>query len=255
MKNILHIAGKELRTYFSSPLAYVIMFVFLVISGYMFVVSLQFFMTAYMMYARNPGMLDRLNVNEMVVRPLMHNLSVVLLFAAPVYTMRLIAEEKRLQTIELLLTSPLTSLQIALGKYLGGVVLFAIMLLFTAPVPITLLMYGRPDAGPLALSYLGLFLVGSMLLAVGLLASSFTKSQLIAALVGFGLLLMLWLIGWAGESLGGTSGEVLTYLSVTSHLDDLTKGVFDTSHVVYFLSAILLCLVVSQQMIDAHRWR
>lgn len=255
MKNIAHIAGRELRSYFSSPLAYAVSGIFLFISGYLFVVSLKFFLTYYMLASRNPAMLDRLNINEMILRPLMHNLSIVLLFIMPILTMRLVSEEKRHRTIELLMTSPISTFEIAAGKYLGGVGLLLIMLLLTAPFPVTLLVYGRPDLGPLILSYAGILLIGSAFLAVGLVASSLTGSQIVAALLTFGFLLMFWLLGWAGEAVGGVVGDVLNHLAFSEHLDDLTKGVFDTKHVIYFLSLILLGVGVSQQLIDAHRWR
>lgn len=255
MKNVLHIAGREMRAYFSSPLAYAVSGVFMLISGYLFAVSLKFFLTYYFLASRNPQMLEQLNINEMILRPLMHNLSIVMLFIMPILTMRLVSEEKRHQTIELLMTSPLTTFQIALGKYLGGLGLFTVMVLLTLPFPATLLIYGRPDPAPMALAYLGFYLIGATFLAVGLVASSVTKNQIIAALMGFGLLLLLWLLNWAGEAISGPIGEVLNHLSISEHLEDLTKGVFDSKHVIYFLTMIFTGIVVSQQAIDAHRWR
>jgi ABC-2 type transport system permease protein len=170
-------------------------------------------------------------------------------------TMRTYAEEKRSGTIELLLTSPLTDFEIIMGKFLGALGLFAVMLAVTM-IPISLLfMFGRPEWKPLATAYLGLLLLGGCFIAVGLFISSLTKNQIVASMVTFAVFLFLWVITWVGSALGPTAEKLATYLSIIDHLDDFTKGVIDTSHLVYYVSFIAFGLFLTAKSVDSERWR
>jgi ABC-2 type transport system permease protein len=173
----------------------------------------------------------------------------------PMITMRTYSEEKRSGTIELLLTSPLTDVQIIFGKFLGAMGLFAAMLVVTMIDVAILFRLGNPEWKPVATGYLGLLLMGGCFLSVGLLISSLTKNQIVAAFVTFAVFLMLWVVDWFADSAGPVAREVLTNLSITRHLDDFTRGVIDTKHIVYYLSFITFGLFLTAKSVDAERWR
>jgi ABC-2 type transport system permease protein len=197
-----------------------------------------------------------ININEYMIRPLFGNTGVIMLFVLPMITMRSYAEEKRSGTIELLLSSPLTDMQIILGKFLGAVTLFAMMLGVTA-IPMSFLFYyGEPELAPVLSGYLGLSLMGASFISIGLLISSATKNQVVAGMITFAVLLLFWVISWLGDpASGSTSSQVLAYLSVLDHFDDFSKGVIDTSHLVYYLSFITLGLFLTAKSVDSVRWR
>ena len=259
MKNILALFQKELRSYFTSPIAYAVVMVFLLISGYFFYGILSSFVEFAMraafqaQYYRMP--MPKLNVNELAIRPLFQNLSVIFIFLLPMITMRLFAEEQRSGTIELLYTSPITRTQIMLGKYLAALALYVIMILLTAIHQSFFFIYGNPEPGPVLSAYLGIFLLGGSFLSLGLLISSLTENQIIAAVVGFGILLLLWAIGWVADFVGPGVGQVLSYLSVFNHFDDFAKGVIDTGNIVFYLSFIFLGLFLTYRSLESNRWR
>jgi ABC-2 type transport system permease protein len=255
VSNILAIASKELRSYFNSPIAYAVIGFFAFAFGFMFWVFLRGFVDQSMRMSMG-GMGGTVNVNQMMIRPLVMQISVIVLFMLPMVTMRAYAEEKRSGTMELLLTAPLTDLQIILGKFLGAVVLYAAMLAVTLPCMAVLFAYGNPDWQPVATSYLGLFLLGSSFIAFGLFISSLTQNQIIAGVLTFVLLLMLLLVGWLRDVI--TSPAVLTVISALSifeHFDDFTKGVLDTKHLVYYVSVISFGLFLTARSVDGERWR
>jgi len=173
----------------------------------------------------------------------------------PMITMRTYAEEKRSGTIELLLTSPLTDVQIILGKFLGAMGLFAAMLLVTMLDIAILFRLGNPEWKPIVTGYLGLLLMGGCFISVGLLISSLTKNQIVAGFMTFAVFLLLWVINWFGEGSGPTGRAVLSFLSITEHLDDFTRGIIDTKHVVYYLSFITFGLFLTAKSVDSERWR
>ena len=182
-------------------------------------------------------------------------LSVVFLFLLPLITMRTYAEEKRSGTIELLLTSPLTDVQIVAGKFLGAMALYGAMLLVTCVHFGLLFAFGTPEWKPLLTAYLGLLLFGGCFIAVGLFISSLTRNQIIAGAATFGVFLLLWVIDWIGQSMGPSGEAVLKYLSMTEHLDDFVKGVIDTKHLVYYVSFITFGLFLTVKSVDSERWR
>jgi len=254
MRNVAAIARRELGAYFASPIAYAVIAMFALVYGYFFISLLSFFVQQSMQMGAM-GMGGPVNVNQQLIRFLLQNAAVVVLFVLPMITMRTYAEEKRTGTIELLLTSPVSDVEIILGKFAGALGLYTVMLAVTLLHVGVLFAFGDPEWKPIATGYLGLWLLGSCFIAVGLLISSLTRNQIIAGAVTFGVFLLLWVIDWIGGGLGPTTQAVLGYLSITSHLDDFTKGVIDTKHVVFYLSFITFGLFLTAKAVDSERWR
>jgi ABC-2 type transport system permease protein len=201
------------------------------------------------------GMGGNLNINQMLIAPMLTNATVVILFIMPMITMRTYSEEKRSGTIELLLTSPLTDTQIILGKFLGAMGLYAAMLAVTLIHIGILFLYGNPEWKPVMTGYLGLLLMGGSFLSVGLFISSLTKNQIVAGMATFAVFLMLWVINWIGSFVGPTAQAILSQLSIVDHFDDFAKGVLDTKHLVYYLSFISFGLFLTAKSVDSERWR
>jgi len=254
MSNILAIARKELNSYFASPIAYVVIGAFALIFGLFYVSLLNWFVQQSMQMGQM-GMGGPVNVNQQMIRLLLQNTAVVILFVLPMVTMRSYAEEKRTGTMELLLTSPVTDFEILMGKFLGALALYACMLVVTFVHLALLFKFGNPDWRPIAAGYLGLLLLGASFISVGLLMSSLTRNQIVAGMVTFGLVLLLWIVDWIGSFAGPTVESVVSYLSITGHLDDFAKGVIDTKHVVYYLSFITFGLFLTAKSVDSERWR
>jgi ABC-2 type transport system permease protein len=183
-------------------------------------------------------------------------MSVIMLLTLPMLTMRLLAEEKKVKTVELLMTSPISIIDILLGKYLAAILIFALMLLFTGFMPVLMNLYGDLQWGPILAGYLGLIMLGGVFLSFGLLASSLTENQIIAGFVGFGLTLLLWLMGWASQGAGDTAlAPVFTYLSVGEHFDNFVKGLIDTGDLVYLLSLTTVGLFLTHRVLESQRWK
>lgn len=254
MRNVLAIAGRELRSYFASPIAYVVVGLFALLFGYFFYAILVFFSEQSMRMGMMGGPAS-LNVNQMMLRPLLLNTSVILLFVLPMLTMRSFSEEKRSGTFELLLTTPLTDWQIVFGKFLGAMALYALMLAISLLDIALLFWYGNPEWKPIATGYLGLLLMGGCFIALGLFISSLTKNQIVASVITFSAFLMLWVINWIGESAGPVTRQILSALSITEHFEDFVKGVLDTRHVIYYLSFITFGLFLTAKSVDSERWR
>jgi ABC-2 type transport system permease protein len=252
-RNILAIAGKELRSYFASPIAYVIIGLFALLFGWFFYVYLHVFVEQSQRMAMMGG--GNVNVNEQMIRGVLQNAAVIILFVMPMITMRTYSEEKRSGTIELLLTSPLTDFEIIVGKFLGAMGLFCAMLLVTMLDIAILFRLGNPEWRPIAAGYLGLLLMGGCFISVGLLISSLTKNQIVAGFMTFAVFLMLWVINWLADSSGPTGQAVLSFLSITDHFDDFTKGIIDTKHLAYYLSFITFGLFLTAKSVDSERWR
>ena len=255
MNNVLAIAQKELRSYFVSPIAYVVIGLFAVLFAVFFTSSLSFVLRVSLQASMMQGA-PPININEYMIRPLFGNTGVIMLFVLPMITMRSYAEEKRSGTIELLLSSPLTDWQIILGKFFGALTLFALMLAVTGIHMSFLFWYGDPELAPVVSGYLGLFLMGASFISIGLLISSATKNQIVAGMVTFAALLLFWVISWVGDpSSGSVTSQVLAYLSILDHFDDFSKGVIDTSHLTYYLSFITFGLFLTAKSVDSVRWR
>lgn len=255
MSNILAIAHKELKSYFASPIAYVVIGFFVALYGYFYAVMLAFFQRASLQMGQmGMGGPQAANVNEMMIRPLMQNVLILVLFIMPMVTMRTYAEEKRAGTIELLLTSPLTDWQIVLGKFLGAMTLYAITLAVTFVHMGILFIYGSPEWKPIATAYLGLLLFGGCFISVGMFISSLTKNQIIAGMATFGVFLFLWVINWIGSFYPSTE-RLTNYLSVVQHAEDFWKGIIDTTHLIYYASFMAFGLFLTAKSVDTERWR
>ncbi len=255
MRNVMTIAHKELKGYFASPVAYVVIGFSAILFGWFFINLLFYFDRTSMQAGAGFGGPQSVNVNEMLISPLFLNVSVILLFTLPLITMRTYAEEKRSGTIELLLTSPLTDLQIVMGKFLGSLVLYGAMLAVTLVHMGFLFAFGNPEWRPIASGYLGLLLMGSCFLSLGLFISSLTRNQIIAGMVTFAVFLLFWVINWIASFTGPTMQIVLNYLSITEHLHDFARGVIDTKHLVYYVSFIVFSLFLTVRAVDSERWR
>ena len=255
MGNIVAIAQKELRAYFASPIAWVILGLFALLFGYFFYAFLVLFVRQSMQMGQMGMGPQTVNVNLYMIRPLLQNATVIMLFVLPMITMRTYSEEKRSGTMELLLTSPVTDLQIIVGKFLGALALYAAMLLVTAVYVSLLFVYGSPEWRPVLTGYLGLLLLGGCFISVGLLVSSMTRNQIVAGMATFGVFLMLWVIGWIADFSGPTTRTVVSYLSITEHFDDFAKGIIDTKHLVYYASFMAFGLFLTMKSVDSERWR
>ncbi len=260
MRNVLTIIGKELRSYFVSPVAYVVLTGFLLLGGWFFFNLLSRFsllLTLYLQFQGGQGAeaANRLNLNDYVISPLMHNLSIVLVILVPMITMRAYAEEKKEGTYELLLTSPVRTGEIVLGKFLASFLFVCLMIGLTGIYPAILLAFGNPELGVIAAGYLGLLLLATAFVTVGLLTSSFTENQIIAAVSGLVATLLLYIIGWPADTAGNVLGPLLRYLSVTEHFAEMVKGLIDTRDLVYFASLIALALFLTQRSVESLRWR
>ena len=255
MRNVLAIAQKELKSYFASPIAYIVIGLFALFYGYFFAVYLQVFLRDSMSMGQMGMGPQAMNVNQQMLRPVLQNVTVLLLFVLPAITMRTYAEERRSGTIELLLTSPVSDVQIVLGKFLGALALYAVMMSVTLVHNGALYAFGSPEWKPILTSYLGLMLLGGGFLSLGLFISTLTTNQIIAYIATFSAFLMLWVISWIGSFSSGMFTDVTAYLSIIEHFDDFTKGVIDTTHVIYYLSLITFGLFLTARSVDTERWR
>jgi ABC-2 type transport system permease protein len=237
VKNIRIIAGKEFRGYLNSPMAYVIICIFLLGAGWFF--------TSY---------LKSISYNDTTIKGFLDNAYILLLLFAAVITMRSLAEEKKMGTWELLLTSPIKDIDVIMGKFLGGLGILAVMLILTMYYPLLLIILGDPDMGPIWTSYLGLLLLGSSALAIGIFASSLTSNQIIAAVVSGGILFALWFVGNGANLVPTAIGQVLSYISLSYHFSGFSIGIVDTRSIIYFLSITVLFLYSAIRSLETGRW-
>jgi ABC-2 type transport system permease protein len=255
MNNILAIAHKELKSYFSTPIAYIVIGFFALLFGYFFYAMLVIFNQQSAQFGGAEG--GAVDINQQLIRPLFLNASVILLFVLPLITMRTYSEEKRSGTIELLLTSPVTDVEIILGKFLGAMALYAAMLAITVIHMLVLFSYAnpKPEWTVPVIGYVGLLLMGGCFISVGLLISSLTKNQIVSGMVTFAVFLLLWVINWIASFTGPTTQSVLNYLSITDHFDDFTRGILDTKHLIYYFSVMSFGLFLTARSVDTERWK
>jgi ABC-2 type transport system permease protein len=254
MRNVIVIFKKELKSYFASPIAYLLLTIFAVIFGFFFYSATRFFvMQGMQMQMMGRGM--PMDVNEYVIRPLLSNASVIGLFLIPMITMRLYAEEKRSGTIELLMTSPVRDLEIVLGKWLAALVLYTAILGVSGINLGILFAFGRPDWKPILVGFLGLLLQGGCLLAIGTFISTLTRNQIIAGGATFAVCLMLWVLDWVSAYDQSAWGKVISYLSVVTHFEPFSKGVIDTKDVIFYVSMIFFGLFLTARSVESLRWR
>jgi ABC-2 type transport system permease protein len=247
--------AKELRSYFVSPVVYVVGAVFLLIVGLLAYIYIVFTGVQAIQLMQVQGQ-AQINLNDLVFRNLFSSIRFVLLIVLPILTMRLFAEEKKLRTFEFLMTSPISLNEIVAGKFVSVFLLFLGLLGLTGLIPLTLALFSDFDWYPVLTGYLGLLLLGALFISVGALASALTENQIVAAFVSFGLLLFFWLLSAVGSLLGDTAaGQVISYLSFMEHYDHLVRGLVDTRDLVYFVSALTLMLFLTHRVVDSTRWK
>jgi ABC-2 type transport system permease protein len=255
MLNSYPIFKKEVGSYFLSPVAYVVITIFLVLSGYFFYSSVAYYSLISMQAIQNPYMVSGLNLTEDLISPVFANIGIIAMLIIPMLTMRLFSEEKKSGTIELLFTYPLKDIDILLGKF------FAATVVYLTPIAVTLLyivfIRNLTDLplGPVFAGYLGLILMGTAFIALGILVSSTTENQIVAAIITFGLLLLLWVIGWASSFTGPLVGKILTEISLVKHFQNFSKGVIDISDVIFYLSFTFYSLFLTCRVLESKRWR
>lgn len=256
LRNVSAIAEKEFRHYFGSPIAYVALFVWALLFGIFFSVIFGVFLDEsvdgrMMQY----GM--KLSLNDRVIRPVLQNMAVIALFITPMLTMRLFAEEKRQGTMELLATSPLTDLDIILGKFVAATGLFVLMLLAGMLNLVHIFAYASnpPEWMPVLSGVLCLLLSGMASIALGCFVSTVTRNQIVAGLLSFCLAIVLWTLGWFDDPMGGVVMKVVTYLGLTTHMEDMTKGILDLKDVVFYLSFTFFGLFLCHRSLESQRWR
>jgi gliding motility-associated transport system permease protein len=235
LRATLAIVERELRAYFLSPVGYAMLTVFLLLSAVFFYLPLS--------------------LGEGSLRAFIYNVVIILIITLPALTMRLISEERRSGTIEILMTAPVTDAQVVMGKYLGSLGFYAVMLLATLQFPIALEIVSDPDRGPIITGYIGLLLFGGTFVAIGLLVSALTKSQVTAAFVTVGVLLLMLLLDWFSGSGTGWLAEIVNQVGMRRHLENFAKGIIDTRDVLYYLSVIALCLMLSTRALASWKWR
>ena len=254
MSSVLLICQKELKSYFASPIAYLLMAFFGLIFGFgLYTATRDVMRFSFQMQMQGQSM--PMNLNQQVITPLLGFGSTISLFLIPMITMRLFAEEKKSGTIELLLTSPVTDWQIILGKWLGAMLLYVCILAMSMVNLALLFAWGKPDIRPVLVAYLGLLLQGGCLLAIGAFISTTTRNQIIAGGVTFFVCLMLWLLNWFTSFDSGTTASVINYLSIVTHFDNFSKGVIETKDVIFYLSMIFFGLFITSRAMESLRWR
>jgi ABC-2 type transport system permease protein len=259
MRNIFVIAEREIKAYFTSPIAYVVLTLFILLSGFFFTVILGNIAQSASMRAMQSAQTGQLpppaDMPGDVSRAFLGVVSSIMLFLFPMITMSLFSEEKKRGTIELLLTAPITDLQVVLGKVLAASAFYVVLLLSTAVNVAVLYMYSSPASGPILTAYLGLFLYGLAVVAIGMFISTLTENQIIAAVLSFAVVLFFWVIDAVGRNAGENVKAVLSYLSLGGHLNDFLMGVVSTSHIIFYLSLLLIGLFLTYRSLDSLRWR
>jgi ABC-2 type transport system permease protein len=240
MRRIQAVAWKEMQIYFTSPMGYIVGMIYLAINGVFFVQDLG------------------LPFPEASLSNVFQGATIILIMLAPALTMRLLAEERKLGTVELLLTAPVRDWEVVAGKYLAGLAFLLALVAVSGYYVLLLFVFASPDPGPIYVGYLGLVLYGAAALAVGLLASALTSNQIVAAVVAMGILLVLYFTDFAAGAVGGGQGlaaTVIGEMSTKAHFDDFARGVLDTKHVAYFLLLSAVFLFLTVRALEARRWR
>ncbi len=255
MKNMLPIYKKEIKSYLYSPIAYVVAFMFLLISGYFFyflVYNYAEFSTATM---RMQYMDYELNPSELIFNPLISNIAIVLIFLIPLLTMKVFAEEKKHGTIELLFTYPVTDWEIIMGKFLALLTIYFIMIAFTFLYPLILSKLAEIEVGVVLSGYIGIILFGMACIATGLFASSLTENQIIAASITFGILLLLGLLPWSANVSNQTLQNIFNQISLLKHIENATKGIISTRDIIYYFNYSFVFLFFTARVLESRRWR
>lgn len=259
MKSAYWIAKREMGSFFNSPIIYIVTTVFLVLYSFLFFAILSEFSQLSMQAAPQAAQIQQaggtVNANEMVIVPSLANMSVILLFIIPLVTMRSFAEERKNKTFSLLLSSPVHLRDIIAGKFLSCVGVIAFMIALSSYSVAFVVVLGQPETGPIVSGYVGLLLMAGCYISMGVLASSLTDNQIVAAALGFGLALLMWVLRVPAQ-MGDTGiGSILDYISLGSHLESFLKGVIDSADLAYYLSFIAFMLFLTYRVLDSRRWR
>lgn len=254
MINFWAVFKRELKVYFSSPIAYAVIFIFLVVAGYFFASSVSYYSLMSYQAARNPYM-AQMNFTDMVLSPFFGNVSVIMLLMLPALTMRLFAEEKKSGTYELLFSYPVRETEVLLGKFCAALFVFMVMVGLTGFYQLLLWNMGLAEPGVALSGYLGLFLLGAAFISLGILVSSLTENQIIAAVISFGLLLLFWVIGWSAAAAAPPYSGFFEYISLIKHLVSFAKGVIDTADIAYYLCFTFFFLFLTLRSLESKRWR
>ena len=254
MRNVFTICGREVKAYFTSPIAYLLMGLFGLITGFMFYSATAYFISVSTQQQMS-GQSSPMNIGDFVIAPLLGNAGVIGLFLVPLISMRLFAEEKRSGTIELLLTSPIGDWEIILGKWLGAMVMYLAIIAMTAINIGLLFAWSTPDWRPILTGYLGLILQGATVLAIGTFISTTTRNQIIAGGATFAICLLLWVLSWVSNYSDTWYGKAIAYCSILTHIEPFSKGIVDTKDVLFYLSAIFLGLFLTARSLESLRWR
>lgn len=260
MKGIIAIYRREMGSYFVSPLAYIVIGLFLLVSGFFFYNylgdAIRYSMTLQMQAMRSGGP-SQFDVPSAVIRGFFSTLSFVFLFLLPMLTMGIYAEERKRGTMELLMTSPLTEFQIVFGKFLAALTLFLVMLAPTLIYQIIMSSHAEPGIPWAVLwsGYLGLVLLGAVLVSLGAFISSLTESQIIAGVATFAVFLLLWVLDFGARDSSSTWSDIVQYFSILRHYDDFSRGVIDTANVIFYVSLAGIGVFLTQRSLDSMRWR
>jgi ABC-2 type transport system permease protein len=256
MRNIVAIAKREILSFFVSPVAYFVITGFVLLAGYFFFNLLQIFnlfLEQSQSMPFNGG--ERPNLNQIVIENFYHTLVVILVFLTPLLTMRVVAEDKKRGTFELLVTSPLSVGDIVLGKFFGVATIVLVMMFLIFLFPLLLIYLSSPEVLPILSGFLGITLCALAFASIGMAVSCFTENQIVAAISSMVVLLLLYVIHSPAESVGGTAAAVLNYLSPVMQLRDLVRGVISLKSLLYYFSVILFGLFLSHRALEAYRWR
>jgi len=257
LRSVITIMKRELISYFMSPAAYAVLFMFLLISGYFFYSGMVFYGLASMEASRMAQYMGRQEIDfaSIVLRPLFGNMAVLMLMITPLVTMRLFSEEKKHGSIELLFTWPVRDISIVLGKFLAALaLLFAAIAATGLYLPVAAASVSVPWWNALT-GYIGLFLLAASFASLGLFVSTLTENQIISAVISFGALLMFWVIAWGAGDKTGAFAETLMYISILEHIENFAKGVLDTRDIVYYVSFIFFFLFLTMRSLESRMWR
>lgn len=255
MQGLVAIFRKEMANFFVSPVAYAVIAMFLIIAGFFFWANVSLLSIISLQAASNPMFAERINLTDVVIRPLAQNMSIILLFLIPLLTMRLFSEEKKSGAIELLLTYPVNDFGIVMGKFLATLAVLLIMMACTLSFLLIMAPLGSLEMGVFFSSYMGLILMGAAFIALGTFISSVTENQIIAGAISFGAALMFWIISWTSSFTGPTLGAVIKQLSILERLDASFKGIVVLSDVSYFVFFTAVFLFLTFRSIETQRWR
>jgi ABC-2 type transport system permease protein len=260
MKGLIAVYRREIGSYFVSPIAYIVVGLFLLVCGWFFYRILGYFIAQSVtsqMRSMQMGGPQPMDVPGLVIQNFFGIVSTIILFLLPMLTMGIYAEERKRGTMELLMTSPLTEYQIVLGKFFAGLTLFLVMLAPTLIYQFIMAAYAEPGIPWRVLwsGYLGLVLLGAVLVSLGAFISSLTESQIIAAVATFAVFLLLWVLDFGARDSSSTWSDIVGYLSILRHYDDFSRGVIDTANVIFYVSLASIGVFLTQRSLDSMRWR